>query len=147
MSTGDRTIASGALWCVAGIAALTRGTEINAQATRAGSAQTVLIKTAQAPPETDRGPAFSERWGVTTSKFKAQNFGEEVCVRWRQLDRGMPGGGSEVLWSPCRAADARTSQGTVRPFQRSVASPVDFNTIGKTVAHTKLVQLQKIRSQ
>jgi hypothetical protein len=63
-------IASGALWCVADISAgLTRGSEINAQATRTESAQTVLIKTAQANPETDRKPAFGERWGVTTSSM------------------------------------------------------------------------------
>ena len=37
-----------------------RGSENNAQATRAESAQTVLIKTAQATPETDREPAFGE---------------------------------------------------------------------------------------
>ena len=53
-------IGSGAPWCVAG------ESENNAQATRAESAQTVLIKTAQATPETDREPAFGERWGVTT---------------------------------------------------------------------------------
>ena len=65
-------IASGALWCVAGISAGS-GTrsENNAQATRAESAQTVLsISTGH--PKTDREPAFGERWSVTTSsEFKA----------------------------------------------------------------------------
>ena len=55
-------IASGALWCLAGTAAVYVGSENNAQATRAESAQTVLIKTAQAPPETDREPAFGVLW-------------------------------------------------------------------------------------
>ena len=32
---------------------------------------------------------------VASSKHK--NFGAELCVRWRQLDRGMPGGGFRVL--------------------------------------------------
>jgi hypothetical protein len=54
---------------------LARGSKINPQAARAESAHTVLTKTAQATPETDREPAFGERWGVTTSsKFKARNF-------------------------------------------------------------------------
>ena len=47
--------------------------KINAQATRAESAQMVLAETTvQATPETDREPALG---GVTTSsKFKAQKF-------------------------------------------------------------------------
>ena len=90
-------------------------TENNAQATRAGSAQTVLIKTAQAPPETDCEPAFGERGGVTiSSKFKARKFGAGLCVRWRQLDRGMPGGGSEVLWFPNIEPQISGRQGTMR---------------------------------
>ena len=40
--------------------------------------------------------------GVTASS--SENFGEE-CVRWRQLDRGMPGGG---CCGPMSAADLRT---------------------------------------
>ena len=49
----------------------------------------------------NRASSSESVWGVTTcSKFKARNFGGGLCVRWRQLDRGMPGGGSEVLWSP-----------------------------------------------
>ena len=85
-------------WCVAGISAglPQEGAKYN-NGQSAESAQTVLIKTAQATPETDREPAFGERWGVTTSSSsKHENFGAELCVRWRQLDRGMPGGGSEV---------------------------------------------------
>ena len=90
-------IASGAPWCVAGISAgLTRRSENNAQATRAESAQTVLIKTAQA---TRRLTASLRSVSVGASRpvvsSKHENFGEGLCVRWRQLDRGMPGGGSE----------------------------------------------------
>jgi hypothetical protein len=66
-------IASGALWRVVGISADADAVgENNAQATRAESAQTVLIKT---PPKTQRELAFGERWGVTTSsKVKARKF-------------------------------------------------------------------------
>ena len=48
----------------------------------------------QGHPKNDREPSFSERLGVTTSsKFKAQNFSEGLCVRRRQFNRGAPGGG------------------------------------------------------
>ena len=84
---------------IAGISAgLARGSEINAQ--------TVLMKTARATPETDREPAFGERWGVTTSSSsKHKNFGGRLCVRPRQFNRGAPGGSSEVLrsLSDCRS--------------------------------------------
>ena len=88
-------IASGAPWYVAGISAVFgAGSEINAQATRAESAQTVLIKTAQAT----RRLTASLRWvsaGASrpVASSKHENFGEGLCVRWRQLDRGQPGGG------------------------------------------------------
>ena len=97
-------IASGAPWCVAGISAGDAGSENNAQATRAESAQTVLIKTAQATPETDREPAFGERWDVTTSsKFKARKF-------WRGVMRPL---------APARSGDAR---GRVRSAVVSMSS-------------------------
>ena len=80
------------------------GEQNNAQATRAESAQTVLIKTAQATPETDREPAFGERWGVTTSsKFKARKF-------WRGVMRPL---------APARSGDAR---GRVRSAVVSMSS-------------------------
>ena len=66
--------------------AFERASKINAQAPRAESAQSVL----------STGHAAV----TTSSKFKAQNFGAELCVRWRQHDRGMPGGGPEMLEPP-----------------------------------------------
>jgi hypothetical protein len=42
------------------------GSENNSQATRAESAQTVLIKTAQTTLENDSEPEFGERGGVAT---------------------------------------------------------------------------------
>ena len=93
------------------------GEQNNAQATRAESTQTVLIKTARPPRRLTaslRSVSVGASRPVVSSKH--ENFGEGLCVRWRQLDRGVPGGGSEVLWSPCRAADPRTSQGTLRLF-------------------------------
>jgi hypothetical protein len=68
----------------------------------------VLIKAAQAIPEIG---------GVATgSKFKPENFGEGLCIRWRRLDRGMPGGVSELRGLRMSRADLRTSHRTLRPF-------------------------------
>lgn len=53
---------------------LMRGSKIT-HMTRAESAQTVLRHLAV----------------TTSSKFKRGNFGGELCVRWRQFDRGQPG--------------------------------------------------------
>ena len=94
-------IASGAPWCVAGISAGSdAASENNAPATRAESAQTVLTKTAQATPETDREPAFGERRGVTTSsKFKARKF-------WRGVMRPL---------APVRSGRARGRVGARVP--------------------------------
>jgi hypothetical protein len=54
--------------------AFERGSKINARATRAEPAQSVLIKTARAISEADHEPAFGERRDVTTSKFEARKF-------------------------------------------------------------------------
>jgi hypothetical protein len=73
-------IASGALWGVAGIFRWSdAGSENNAQATRAESAQTVLTETAQANPEIDRDPASVSvgRRPVASSKY--ENFASERC--------------------------------------------------------------------
>ena len=68
------------------------GSENNAQATRAESAQTVLIKTAQATPRLTESLRSVSAGASRPVSSKHENFGEGLCVRWRQLDRGMPGG-------------------------------------------------------
>ena len=68
------------------------GSENNAQATRAESAQTVH-QTASHPESTAsrRSVRVGASRPVVSSKY--ENFGVGLCVRWRQLDRGTPGGG------------------------------------------------------
>ena len=65
-----------------------------AQATRAESAQTVLIKAAQATRRLTaslRSVSIGASRPVASSKH--ENFGGGLCIRWRQFDRGHPGGG------------------------------------------------------
>jgi hypothetical protein len=84
---------SGVPWCVAGISAgMDAGSKINAQATRAESARTVLAKTAQATRRTASLRSVSVGASRPIVSSKHENFGETLCVRGRQLDRGIPGG-------------------------------------------------------
>ena len=93
----DQTaVPSGSRSCdlAAGLATIwTRGSKNNAQATRAETLRAFMTKRPMPPPETDREPAFGELGVTTSSKFKARKFWRGVCVRWRQFDRGVPGGG------------------------------------------------------
>jgi hypothetical protein len=71
-----------------------RGSENNAQATRAESVRAVLIKTVHGAPETAASLRLASL-GASRSLINSQyeNFGAGLCVRRRHPDRGAPGGG------------------------------------------------------